>query len=107
MKFGEKTNQWLADQKMQDSELRKKLQEIQAMQRQLEKQEQQEGNGNGNEQLQADLSQAMAGLDSQIQQTLQNNSHSFSEQMAQAATRNETSESRPEIIDGRHWFGER
>lgn len=85
VKFGEKTNQWLADQKMQDSELRKKMQEIQAMQRQHEKQEQQEGIGNGNEQLQVDLSQAMAGLDSQIQQTLQNNSHSFSEQMAQAA----------------------
>ncbi|MFS0688956.1 VWA domain-containing protein [Sporosarcina sp. 179-K 8C2 HS] len=85
VKFGEKTNQWLADQKMQDSELRKQLQEIQAMQRQLEKQEQQEGVGNGNEQLQTDLSQAMAGLDSQIQQTLQNNSHSFSVQMSQAA----------------------
>ncbi|WP_252503076.1 hypothetical protein [Sporosarcina sp. Marseille-Q4943] len=47
---------------MQDSELRKQLHEIQAMQRQLEKQEQQEGVGNGNEQLQADLSQAIAGL---------------------------------------------
>ncbi|MCM3712360.1 VWA domain-containing protein [Sporosarcina luteola] len=84
VKFGEKTNQWLADQKMQDSELRKKIQEIQAMQRQLEKREQQEGVGNGNEQLQSDLTQAMAGLDSQLQQTLQNNSHSFSEQMSQA-----------------------
>ncbi|MCM3638182.1 VWA domain-containing protein [Sporosarcina luteola] len=84
MKFGEKTNQWLADQKMQDSELRKKLQEIQAMQRQLEKQEQQEGHGNVNEQLQSDLSQAMDGLDGHIQQTLQNSSHSFSEQMSQA-----------------------
>ncbi|WP_252503210.1 VWA domain-containing protein [Sporosarcina sp. Marseille-Q4943] len=85
LKFGEKTNQWLTDQKMQDSELRKKMQEIQAMQRQLEKQEQQRGEGNGNEQLQSDLSQAMAGLDSQIQQSLQNNSHSFSNRMSQAA----------------------
>ena len=85
VKFGEKTNQWLADQKMQDSELRKKMQEIQSLQRQLEKQEQQRGEGNGNEQLQSDLSQAMAGLDSQIQQSLQNNSHSFSNRMSQAA----------------------
>jgi uncharacterized protein with von Willebrand factor type A (vWA) domain len=85
VKFGEKTNQWLAEQKMQDSELRKKMQEIQAMQRQLEKQEQQEGVGKGNEQLQSDLLQAMAGLDSQIQQALENNSHSFSVQMSQAA----------------------
>ena len=55
VKFGEKTNQWLAEQKEQDEELQKKMQEIQAMQRQLQKQEQQDGAGNGNEQLQADI----------------------------------------------------
>ena len=84
VKFGEKTNQWLAEQKEQDEELQKKMQEIQAMQRQLQKQEQQDGAGNGNEQLQADITQAMADLNGQLQQTLQNNSHSFSEAMAQA-----------------------
>ncbi|QNK90528.1 VWA domain-containing protein [Sporosarcina sp. resist] len=84
MKFGEKTNEWLADQKKQDEDLQKQMQEIQAMQRQLGKQERQEGAQNGMEQLQADLSKAMADLDSQLQQTLQNNSHSFSEAMAQA-----------------------
>ena len=55
VKFGEKTNQWLADQKERDEDLQKKMQEIQAMQRQLQKQEQQDGAGNGNEQLQAEL----------------------------------------------------
>ena len=33
VKFGEKTNQWLAEQTELDEELQKKLQEIQAMQR--------------------------------------------------------------------------
>ena len=84
VKFGEKTNQWLAEQKERDEELQKKMQEIQAMQRQLQKQEQQDGAGNGNEQLQADITQAMADLNGQLQQTLQSNSHSFSAAMAQA-----------------------
>ena len=84
MKFGEKTNQWLADQKEQDEELQKKMQEIQAMQRQLQKQDWQDGAGNGNEQLQSDITQVMAELNEKLQQMLQNNSHSFSQAMAQA-----------------------
>ena len=55
VKFGEKTSQWLADQKEQDEDLQKKMQEIQAMKRQLQKQERQNGAGNGNEQLQKDI----------------------------------------------------
>lgn len=84
VKFGEKTNQWLADQKELDDELQKKMREIQAMQRQLQEQEKQDGAGNSNEQLRDDLLQAMADLNGQLQQTLQNNSYSFSEAMAQA-----------------------
>ena len=59
VKFGEKTNQCLAEQK-KDQELQKKIQEIQAKQRQLQKQEREDGAGNGNDQLQADITQAMA-----------------------------------------------
>lgn len=84
MKFGEKTNEWLVDQKKKDEALQKQMQEIQAMQRQLEKRERQEGTKKGVEQLQADLAKAMADLDSHLYQTLQNNSHSFSKAMAQA-----------------------
>lgn len=84
VKFGEKTNQWLADQKERDDELQKKMREIQAMQRQLQKQEKQDGAGNSNEQLRDDLMQAMADLNDHLQQALQNNSYSFSEAMAQA-----------------------
>ena len=51
VKFGEKTNQWLADQQEEDEDLQKQMQAIRAMQRQLEKQEQQEGAGNCSRQL--------------------------------------------------------
>ena len=81
---GEKTNQWLAEQKEHDEDLQKQMQEIQAMQRQLEKQEQQNGAGNGSEKLQEELKEAMSDLDGQNQHTLENNSHSFSQAMEQA-----------------------
>jgi len=84
VKFGEKTNQWLSDQKDHDEDLQKLMQEVQAMQRQLEKQEQQNGAGNGSEKLQEELKVAMSDLDGQLQQTLENNSHSFSQAMEQA-----------------------
>lgn len=84
VKFGEKTNEWLIEQKEQDEDLRKQMQEVQLMQRQLQKQEQQNGAGNGSEELLEDLKEAMSDLDSQLQQTLQNNSYSFSKAMAQA-----------------------
>ena len=84
VKFGEKTNEWLIDQKKKDEDLQKKMQEIQAMQRQLQKQDQQNGAGKGSEELQEDLKDAMSDLGSQLHQTLENNSHSFSEAMSQA-----------------------
>ena len=42
VKFGEKTNQWLADQKEEDEDFQKQMQEIHTMQRQFQKQERQE-----------------------------------------------------------------
>jgi uncharacterized protein with von Willebrand factor type A (vWA) domain len=84
VKFGEKTIQWLADQKEQDEDLQKKMQEIHAMQGQLQKQERQEGVGNCDQELEDDLTQAMAELKEKLQEKLQNNSHSFSQAMAQA-----------------------
>ena len=84
VKFGEKTNEWLMEQKERDEDLRKKMQEIQALERQLQKQDQQNGAGNGSDELQEDLKEAMSDLGDQLQQTLQNNSHSFSEAMSQA-----------------------
>ena len=45
VKFGEKTNQWLADQQEEDEDFQKQMQEIHAMQRQLQKQDWQEETG--------------------------------------------------------------
>lgn len=84
VKFGEKTNEWLIEQKEWDEGLQRKMQEIQTMQRQLQKQEQQNGVGNGSEEIQENLKEAMSDLGDQFQQTLQNNSHSFSQAMAKA-----------------------
>jgi len=84
VKFGEKTNEWLIEQKERDEGLQKQMQEIQAKKRQLQKQEQQNGAGNGSEELQEDLKEAMSDLGDQLQQTLWNNSNSFSQAMAQA-----------------------
>jgi len=84
VKFGEKANQWLAEQKDRDEDLKKQMQEIQAIQKQLQKQEQQNGAGNGSEKLQEELKIAMSDFDGQLQQKLQNNGHSFSQAMAQA-----------------------
>nr|WP_255551307.1 VWA domain-containing protein [Sporosarcina sp. E16_8] len=101
VKFGEKTHEWLKEQKEQDGDLQKKMQEIQAMQRQLQMQEQQNGTGNGNEKLQEDLKEAMSDLDSQLQLSLQNNSYSFSQAMAQAMQETkQTKDSLKSLLDG-------
>jgi len=84
VKFGEKTNEWLIEQKQRDEGLQKQMQKIQAMKSQIQKREQQNGAGNGSEELQEVLKEAMSDLGDQLQQTLQNNSNSFSQAMAQA-----------------------
>ena len=47
MKFGERTNQWLADQKEEDENFQKQMQELHTIQRKFQKQERQENAGNG------------------------------------------------------------
>ena len=42
VKFGEKTNQWLADQKKEDEKFQKQMQELHTIQRQFQKQKRQE-----------------------------------------------------------------
>ncbi len=84
IKFGEKTNEWIKEQKERDEELRKQMEELQRLQNQLQKQERQNGAGNGNQQLQQDIQKAMGDLNQHLQKSLQNNSHNFSQAMAQA-----------------------
>ncbi|MFJ7936449.1 VWA domain-containing protein [Sporosarcina sp. NPDC096371] len=84
MKFGEKTNEWMADQKAQDEDLHKLMQEIHAMLGHLQEQKWQEGAEKDNQTLEETLRQATAKLNEKLKQTLRNNSQSFSQAMAQA-----------------------
>ncbi len=84
VKFGEKTNEWLIEQKVQDENLKTQMQEIHSMLKHLRREERQEEAGKGNEDLKHELTQAMAKLNEKLQQTLRNNSLSFSQAMVQA-----------------------
>jgi len=84
VKFGEKTIQWLAEQKEEDEDFQKQIQEIQAMQRQLQKQDWQEETESESRVSEDDFTEVMNKFDEKLQQMLQNNSHSFSQALAQA-----------------------
>jgi len=84
VKFGEKTNQWLADQKEEDEDFQKQIQEIHAMQRRLQEQDWQEEPGSGSRVSEEIFNEMMTKFDEKLQQLLQNNSHSFSQALAQA-----------------------
>lgn len=84
VKFGEKTNQWLADQKEEDEDFQKQIQEIHAMQRRLQEQDWQENPGSGSRVLEEIFNEMMTKFDEKLQQLLQNNGHSFSQALAQA-----------------------
>ena len=82
MKIGEKTNQWLVDQQEEDEDFQKQMQEIHALQRQFQKQKR---TGIDSQLSEEGLMELMIEFDEKLQQTLANNSHSFSQAMAQAA----------------------
>ena len=84
VKFGEKTNQWLADQKEEDEDFQKQMQEIHTMQRQLQKQDWQEETESGSRVSEENFTEVMTKFDEKLQQMLQNNGHTFSQALAQA-----------------------
>lgn len=84
IKFGEKTKEWLDEQRQQNKELDQKLQHIQSMQRQLEKQEKENGAGQENPQLEDDLEEALKDVHKSVDQAIQNNNDSFSQKLTQA-----------------------
>ncbi|MET3656376.1 VWA domain-containing protein [Sporosarcina psychrophila] len=84
VKFGEKTNQWLTDQKEEDEDFKKKMQEVNAMHRKLQKPDWQEETENDSQVSKENFTEAMTKLDKKLQQMLQKNSHSFSLALAQA-----------------------
>lgn len=95
VKFGEKTKEWLEQQRQENEKLNQQMQKIQSMQRQLEKQENEAGEGEANEQLQNDLAQAMQDLNESVSQSLQDNSQSFSMKLSQAMR--ETRETKDDV----------
>ena len=84
VKFGEKTNQWLAEQKEVDEDFQKQMLEIQTMQRQLQKQEWKEETESGSRVSEEVFTEVMTKFDEKLQQILLEKSHSFSQALAQA-----------------------
>ena len=84
VKFGERTNQWLADQKEEDEIFQKQMQELHTIQRKFQKQKRQENIGNGPLVSEENLTEAMTKFNEKLQWMLQNNSDSFSQALAQA-----------------------
>ena len=78
IKFGERTNKWLADQKEEDEELktfRNRMRELHTIQRESQ---------NGSEMSQENLTEAMTKFNEKLQWMLQNNSDSFSQALSHA-----------------------
>ncbi|WP_252502785.1 VWA domain-containing protein [Sporosarcina sp. Marseille-Q4943] len=84
VKFGEKTNQWLAEQKREDEDLQKQLEEILQMHRQLRRHEWEEETRSESRKTDEEFTEMMTKLDEKLQQILRNNSESFSQALVQA-----------------------
>ncbi|MCM3743523.1 VWA domain-containing protein [Sporosarcina luteola] len=84
VKFGEKMNQWLVDQKNQAEELKEQMQEILAVQRQLQRQEWHDETGNGSRAIEEKITELMDRFDEKLKQKLESNSNSFSQALVQA-----------------------
>ncbi|MFS0689913.1 VWA domain-containing protein [Sporosarcina sp. 179-K 8C2 HS] len=84
VKFGEKTNQWLAEQKKDDEDLQKQLEGILEMHRQLRRHDWQEETRSESHETDENFTELMTKLDEKLQQILRINSESFSQAMVQA-----------------------
>lgn len=89
-KFGEKTNDWLAEQERKNEELRKQMEEARKLHQQLQQQQEEasEGGDNGAEgqgkDVQQNLQQAMEQIAQELQKSLDQGKASFSQAMAEA-----------------------
>ena len=100
VKIGEKLNEWLAEQKLLDADLQGEVQEIQTMQRQLQKYENPE-NSHGKLQTETDINDATKDLHEKLQKTMQNNTHKLSLTIEQAMQEtNEVKDSIKSLLGG-------
>ena len=84
VKFGERTNQWLAEQKKEDASFQKQVQELYTIQRNYQKQARQENTGNEILVSEENFTEAMTKCNEKLQWMLQNNSHSLTQALAHA-----------------------
>ena len=84
VKFAERTNQWLADQKEEDEKFQKQMQQLHSIQRKYLKQKRQENIENGALVSEENFTEAMTKFNEKLQWMLQNNSDSFSQALAHA-----------------------
>ncbi|GGA40964.1 VWA domain-containing protein [Psychrobacillus lasiicapitis] len=80
VKFGEKTNQWLAEQ---EGSFQKQLKELHTIHREFQKQKRQESSAN-EKVIEEKLKEAMHNFNEKLQWLLHSNSDTFSQSMAQA-----------------------
>ncbi|QKY69344.1 VWA domain-containing protein [Lentibacillus sp. CBA3610] len=84
VQFGKKTHEWLKQQREHDDSLDEQMQELNAMQRQFERQRQEYGAGNENQNLQEELQHRTEELQEVIEQALNPRNNGFDEAMEQA-----------------------
>lgn len=91
VKFGEKTNEWLAEQEQRNEELRKCMNEARKQYEQFQKQQNESQNRDngassegGQQGTQKEFQQALQRLSEQLQQTMKQGASSFSEAIADA-----------------------
>lgn len=84
VKIGERTNQWLVDQKQEDEKFQKQMQELHMIQRKFLKQKGQEYIGKEPLVSEEDFTEAMTKFNEKLQWMLQINSDSFSQALVYA-----------------------
>ncbi|GAB3051629.1 vWA domain-containing protein [Virgibacillus ainsalahensis] len=84
VQFGKKTQEWLEQQREENEELDQHMHELNAMQRQLEKQRREHGAGHENQNLQEDVQQKSKEMQDHIGQAISQDKKGFEQAMEQA-----------------------
>src|SRR5699024_4869333 len=100
VQFGKKTYAWLKQQREQNEALDQQMQQLNAMERQLERQRQEHGTGNENQTLQEDLQQQAKELQGTIDQALNQNKSGLAQAMDQAMQQTQVSKQNLKTLVG-------
>ncbi|ALX47767.1 vWA domain-containing protein [Lentibacillus amyloliquefaciens] len=100
VQFGKKTHEWLEHEREQNEALDQQMRELNAMQRQLERQRQEHGAGNENQNLQKELQQRTEELQEVIDQALNQRNSGFDQAMEQAMQQTQDSKQNLKALVG-------